>query len=161
MSKIPILFVIFNRPETTAKVFSAIRKYRPERLFVAADGPRYDREGETERCILAREAALRIDWPCEINTRLFSQNLGCRRAVSSAVSWFFDAVDEGIILEDDCLPSPDFFRFAAVMLERYRTEEKVMHISGVNFQDGRRRGNADAYYSTIPHIRMKFYMILI
>jgi hypothetical protein len=152
MSKIPILFLIFNRPETTRRVFDAIRAYRPERLFVAADGPRYQLEGETEKCMLAREAALRIDWPCEINTRLLSQNLGCRKAVSSAVDWFFSQADEGAILEDDCLPCPGFFRFAEAMLEHFRDDERVMHISGVNFQNGVKRGNADGFFSAIPHI---------
>lgn len=152
MNKKPVLFLIFNRPETTRRVFAAIREYRPERLFVAADGPRPDRQGESEQCRLAREAALQIDWPCELNTRLLPKNLGCRNAVSSAVSWFFDAADDGIILEDDCLPSPDFFRFTAAMLDHFRDETRVMHISGVNFQDGTRRGNADAFFSTIPHI---------
>ena len=152
MNKVPVLFLIFNRPETTRKVLAAIREYRPERLFIAADGPRRDRPEEREHCLLAREAALRIDWPCEINTRLLPENLGCRNAVSSAVSWFFDAVDEGIVLEDDCLPSSDFFRFASAMLEHYRNEPRIMHISGVNFQDGIMRGDASAFYSTIPHI---------
>ena len=152
MSKLPILFLIFNRPETTRRVFEAIRAYRPERLFVAADGPRYQLEGETERCMLAREAALRIDWPCEINTRLLSQNLGCRKAVSSAVDWFFSQVNEGAVLEDDCLPCPGFFCFAEKMLEHFRDDDRVMHVSGVNFQSGKRRGNADGFFSTIPHI---------
>ena len=152
MSKLPILFLIFNRPETTRRVFAAIRAYRPERLFIAADGPRSDRQGEAEMCRLAREAALRIDWQCEVTTRFLDANLGCRKAVSSAVGWFFSQVDEGAILEDDCLPCPGFFRFAETMLEHFRYDEQVMHVSGVNFQDGARRGAADGFFSTIPHI---------
>ena len=152
MSKLPILFLIFNRPETTRRVFAAIRAYRPERLFIAADGPRSDRQGEAEMCRLAREAALRIDWQCEVTTRFLDANLGCRKAVSSAVDWFFSQVDEGAILEDDCLPCPGFFRFAEAMLEHFRDDEHVMHVSGVNFQDGARRGAADGFFSTIPHI---------
>ena len=152
MGKLPILFLIFNRPETTRRVFSAIRAYRPEKLFIAADGPRPDRPGEAENCRLAREEAQKCDWPCEVKTRFLDANLGCRNAVSSAVSWYFSQVDEGVILEDDCLPCPDFFRFAETMLEHFRDDEKIMHISGVNFQDGVRRGNADGFFSTIPHI---------
>ncbi len=152
MKKTPVLFLIFNRPETTRRVFTAIREYRPERLFVAADGPRSGHPGEEERCRLARAAALACDWPCEVNTRLLPANLGCRNAVSSALNWFFGMVDEGIVLEDDCLPSPDFFRFAGIMLERYRDNPRIMHISGVNFQDGVKRGNSDIFFSTIPHI---------
>ena len=152
MSKLPILFLIFNRPETTRRVFSAIRAYRPERLFIAADGPHPDRAGEAELCRLAREEAQKCDWQCEVKTRFLNANLGCREAVSSAVSWYFSQVDEGVVLEDDCLPCPDFFRFAEAMLEHFRDDEKVMHVSGVNFQDGVRRGNADGFFSTIPHI---------
>ena len=152
MGKLPILFLIFNRPDTTRRVFDAIRAYRPERLFIAADGPRADRPGEAELCRRAREEALKCDWPCEVKTRLLDANLGCRDAVSSAVSWYFSLVDEGAILEDDCLPCPDFFRFAETMLERFRDDEMVMHISGVNFQNGVKRGAADGFFSTIPHI---------
>ena len=152
MGKLPVLFLIFNRPETTRRVFDAIRAYRPERLFIAADGPRPDRPGEAEMCRLTREEAQKCDWPCEVETRFLERNLGCRDAVSSAVSWYFSLVDEGTVLEDDCLPCPDFFRFAEAMLEHFRDDEKVMHVSGVNFQNGVRRGNADGFFSTIPHI---------
>ena len=152
MKKLPVLFIVFNRPETTRRVFSAIRDYRPARLFIAADGPRPDRPDDAERCRLAREAAQKCDWPCEVTTRFLERNLGCRNAVSSAVSWYFSQVDEGVVLEDDCLPCPNFFRFAEAMLERFRDDEQVMHISGVNFQDGVQRGEADGFFSTIPHI---------
>ena len=152
MGKLPILFLIFNRPKTTRRVFDAIRACRPEKLFIAADGPRPDRPGEAELCRLAREETQNCDWPCEVRTRFLDANLGCRDAVSSAPDWYLSQVDEGVILEDDCLPCPDFFRFAETMLEKFRDDEKVMHISGVNFQDGARRGNADGFFSTIPHI---------
>ena len=147
MNKKPVLFIIFNRPETTERVFSAIRAYRPERLFVAADGPRPDRPEDREKCAAAR-ALVKCDWPCEVHTRFLDANAGCRDAVSGGVSWFFEQVDAGIILEDDCLPCPDFFRFAEAALEHYRDDERVMHISGVNFQER----PAGAYFSTIPHI---------
>lgn len=152
MGKLPVLFLIFNRPETTRRVFDAIRAYRPEKIFIAADGPRPDRAGEAELCRLAREEAQKCDWPCEVKTRFLEHNLGCRDAVSSAVSWYFSQVDEGVVLEDDCLPCPDFFRFAEKMLEHFRDDEKVMHISGVNFQGGVRHGDVDGFFSTIPHI---------
>ena len=152
MDKLPVLFMIFNRPETTRRVAEALRAYRPERLFIAADGPRPDNPEDAENCRLARAAALDAGWECEVQTRFLDDNLGCRRAVSSAIDWFFSQVESGAVLEDDCLPAPDFFRFAALMLEHFRDNERVMHISGVNFQNGVRRGSADAFYSTIPHI---------
>ena len=147
MNKKAVLFIIFNRPETTEKVFAAIRAYRPEKLFVAADGPRPDRPDDAAKCAAAR-ALVKCDWPCEVYTRFLDANAGCRDAVSSGVGWFFAQVDEGIILEDDCMPCPDFFRFAEAALERYRDDERVMHISGVNFQ----QRPTGAYFSTIPHI---------
>ena len=115
------------------------------------DGPRNNRPGEEELCKLARKAA-DIDWPCEVKTRFLEHNLGCRQAVSSHIDWFFSQVDEGIIIEDDCLPSVDFFRFAAEMLDRYRDDDRIMHIAGANFQNGIKRGSGDWFFSHIPHI---------
>jgi hypothetical protein len=148
----PILFVVFNRPETTIKVFDAIRQARPQQLFVAADGPRTERPGEAEKCAETRKIAIAVDWPCEVKTLFREHNLGCRKAVSSAVNWFFENVEEGIILEDDCLPHPDFFRFCNELLDYYRHDERVMHISGNNFQFGRKRGEASYYFSRYAHI---------
>jgi len=149
----PVLLMLFNRPEPTAQVAGRIRELHPRRLFLAADGPREDRPGEAELCRAARDAALSaVDWQCELTTRFLDRNLGCRNAVSSHLDWFFDAAEEGIILEDDCLPAPDFFRFAAAMLDRYRQYERVMHIAGANFQNGIRRGSGDWFFSRIPHI---------
>ncbi len=131
----PVLFLIFNRPDTTTQVFEQIRKVQPTRLFIAADGPRADRDGEVELCEQARRIAEDVDWDCEIKTLYRDHNLGCRKAVSSAISWFFEQVEEGIILEDDCLPELSFFRFCAELLERYREDTRVMCISGESYGD--------------------------
>ena len=153
MLKTPILFLIFNRPETTVRVFSVIRGARPEQLFIAADGWREDKPGEKEKCLEARQSVLSmIDWPCEVVTLFRDKNLGCRQAVSSAIGWFFSQVEQGIILEDDCLPHQDFFYFCEEMLERYRYDERIMLISGDNFQFGRRRGQASYYFSHFTYI---------
>src|SRR5262245_4245058 len=122
----PVLFLIFNRPDTTAKVMEAIRSARPRRLYVAADGPRPQPPDEADRCEKAREIATAIDWPCHLHTLFRKQNLGCRKAVASAIDWFFDHEEEGIILEDDCFPSGDFFRFCELLLPRFRSEKRVM-----------------------------------
>jgi len=126
----PILFLTFNRPNTTAQVFEAIRAVRPARLYVAADGPRPDRPGEAERCADVRRIATSVDWPCEVRSLFREQNLGCRRAVSGAITWFFEHELEGIILEDDTLPDPSFFRYCNLLLERYRDVPEVMAICG-------------------------------
>lgn len=148
----PILFLIFNRIDTTKRVFDAIRKEKPKYLFVAADGPRSNRQDDIEKCMLTRRIIEDIDWPCDLQTLYRTENLGCRQAVSSAITWFFDNVEEGIILEDDCLPHRDFFSFCSLMLETYRTNPIVKHITGGNFQFGRKRGEASYYFSRIAHI---------
>jgi len=104
-----VLFLVFNRPGTTAKVFEAIRKARPPRLYVAADAARASREGEAERVALVREIATDVDWPCEVLTLFREENLGCKYAVSDGITWFFEHEEQGIILEDDCLPNQSFF----------------------------------------------------
>lgn len=147
----PVLFLIFNRPDQTVQVFAAIRAVRPARLYIAADGPRLDRSGEAERCTRAREIATAVDWPCEVRTLFRDTNLGCKRAVSGALDWFFGAEEAGIVLEDDCLPHPDFFRFCDALLDRYAGDERVSVITGDNFQRGRRRGDASYYFSKYNH----------
>lgn len=152
MLNCPVLFLIFNRPDTTKQVFEAIRKARPRQLFVAADGARTDVHGEIGRCDATREIIAGVDWDCEVKTLFREENLGCKMAVSSAITWFFEHVEHGIILEDDCLPSDSFFTFCADLLERYKDEERIMMISGDNFQDGIRRGTASYFFTQIPHI---------
>ncbi len=126
----PILFLVFNRPDTTRRVFEAIRNARPERLYLAADGVRTSRPGETERVNEVRQIVSNVDWPCEVKTLFRETNLGCKKAVSSAISWFFEHEPEGIILEDDCVPHAQFFSFCAELLERYRDDERISVISG-------------------------------
>lgn len=133
--QVPVLFIIFNKREETKRVFNAIRNQQPKQLFIAADGPRPEKEGEAKKCCYVREWVLsNIDWECEVKTSFHDHNIGCGRAPSQAVSWFFEHVSEGIILEDDCLPGEAFFRFSEILLERYRYNPKISIISGNNFQ---------------------------
>ncbi len=148
----PVLFLIFNRPDVTQRVFNAIRLAKPRQLFVSADGARTDNKTDAEKCAETRAVIKQVDWDCEVKTFFRDQNLGCRRAVSSGIDWFFQNVEEGIILEDDCLPHSDFFNFCETLLEKYRNEPKVMHITGGNFQSGKQRGSASYYFSGISHI---------
>ncbi|XDD51557.1 glycosyl transferase [Leptospira sp. WS92.C1] len=106
---------------------------RPTRLYVAADGPRESRPAESIFCEEVRSIFKSIDWDCEIKTLYRDKNIGCRLAVSKGIDWFFENEEEGIILEDDCLPSEDFFRFCSIMLNEYRNHTRIMHISGTNF----------------------------
>jgi len=148
----PVLFLVFNRPETTKRVFESIRQARPRQLFLAADGPRTNVQGEAEKCAAVREIVSQVDWDCEVQTLFRDRNLGCKGAVSSAIDWFFEYVEAGIILEDDCLPSDTFYGFCSELLSRYADDERVMMISGDNFQDGHLRGSASYFFSRIPHI---------
>jgi hypothetical protein len=134
-TEVPILFLVFNRPETTARVMEAIRAARPGRLYVAADGPREGKAGETGLCAEVRRLATQVDWPCQVRTLFREDNSGCREAVSSAITWFFEQEPEGIILEDDCLPSMDFFFYCTELLERFRDDERVMAICGSAYAD--------------------------
>jgi len=128
----PVLFLVFNRPETTRQVFQAIRLAKPPKLYIAADGPRVGREAEERACIEVRQIASAVDWPCEVKTLFRSSNLGCKHGVSSGVSWFFSHEPEGIILEDDVLPLPTFFDFCEELLERYRNDVRVSMVTGSN-----------------------------
>jgi len=150
--KTAVLFLVFNRPESTAQVFDAIRKAKPPRLYVAADGPRDDCAGEPERVAKVREISTAVDWPCELKTLFRDKNLGCKHAVSGGISWFFEHEEQGIILEDDCLPHPDFFPFCETLLDRYANDDRVWVITGDNFQNGMQRGDASYYFSHYPHI---------
>lgn len=131
--KIAVLFLIFNRPDVTKEVFEAIRQAQPPRLYIAADGPRHHRIGEIEKCEETRKIIGQIDWPCQIKTLFRTENLGCKRAVSSAITWFFEQEEEGIILEDDCLPAQSFFWYCQELLERYRHDERIGQIAGTCF----------------------------
>jgi hypothetical protein len=143
----PVAFVVFNRPETTERVFRAIAAARPRTLLVVADGPRADRPGEGELCQRTRAIATAVNWPCDVRTNFAPANLGCGRRVSSGLDWVFSEVDRAVVLEDDCLPAPDFFPFCSAMLDRYADDPRVMHVSGANFQFGRRRGPYSYYFS--------------
>ena len=148
----PLLLIAWRRPHTLRQVIDAIRPLAPIRMYVACDGPNPERPGEAEKVAATRRVIEQeIDWPCQIE-RLYSDvNQGCRVGVSRAISWFFDQVEEGIILEDDCVPHPDFFIYCTSLLERYRHDMRVWCISGNNFQDGQWRGDGSYYFSRYNH----------
>lgn len=141
----PIVFLIFNRPETTERVFDRIAEARPKKLFVIADGPRHAEEAE--KCARARRIVERVDWDCEVETRFSETNLGCRKNVGQGLEWAFSQVEEAIILEDDCLPDATFFPFCELMLERYREDERVMLIAGTNPFPELSRNGASYHFS--------------
>jgi len=145
MNEISIAYIIFNRPRHTIETFAAIRRARPTKLFIIADGPRVGHPTDVERCKAVRDIVENIDWPCEVHRNYADQNLGLKRRVSSGLDWVFAEVDRAIILEDDCLPHPDFFTFCSDLLERYQNDDRVSVVTGNNYQNGKKRG-AEAYY---------------
>lgn len=148
----PILFLIFNRPDTTERVFEEIRKAQPPRLYIAADGPRANRPGEKEICEKTRAIAQKVDWDCEVKTLFQDENFGCGKAVSQAITWFFDNEPEGIILEDDILPHPDFFPYCDELLDRYRDNKEIGIIAGHNHIYTNLNRDSSYGFLVVPHI---------
>ena len=152
MFKTPILFLIFIREDTTQKVFDAIRQQKPKYLFVAADGARKNKPDEAEKCRRVRNIIKQVDWDCELQTLFREENLGCKMAVSSAINWFFEQVEQGIILEDDCLPDPSFFPYCEELLNRYKEDTRIGHIGGNNFFPGNIEMEGSYDFCSFSHI---------
>jgi hypothetical protein len=148
----PVLFLVFNRPDSTRRVFQEIKAAKPKRLYIAADGPRPGKAMDIALCNEVKMIVADIHWDCEVKTVFNEENKGCKMSVSSAIDWFFDQEDEGIVLEDDCLPAPSFFYFCDRLLEKYRTDKNIFCITGSNLQKGHQRGNASYYFSQLSNI---------
>ncbi|MEB3266328.1 MAG: glycosyltransferase family 2 protein [Cyanobacteriota bacterium] len=148
----PVLLLAWRRPDCTRQVIDALRAVRPGRLYVACDGPAPQRPGEAALVKATRDQiTAAVDWPCQVN-RLFSEtNQGCQLGVSRAISWFFAQEEEGVVLEDDCVPHPDFLAYCGALLDRYRHDSRVWCISGTNHQHGQWRGDGSYYFSRYNH----------
>jgi hypothetical protein len=151
-TKSAVLFIVFNRPDTTKQVFDQIRRAQPKRLYITADGPRINRVGEDLKCAETKALVLAgIDWDCEVKTLFREQNVGPKEAISSAIDWFFENETEGIILEHDCLPADSFFTFCDTLLEKYRFDQRIWLISGSNLLKGKKWGEASYYFSHLTN----------
>lgn len=148
-----VLFLVFNRLDTTKQVFEAIRQAKPPRLYVAADGARASKEGEADKAQAVRDYIMQnIDWECDVKTLFRDQNLGCKYAVSGGINWFFKHEEKGIILEDDCLPNFSFFKFCEKMLLKYDRNKNIMHINGLNWQNVSETDASSYFFSKYPGI---------
>ena len=153
MFSTPVLLIIFNRPKQTALMLNSLAARQPEVLYVAADGPRANNASDAVLCAETRALIEeKVTWKCEVKKLFLDENYGCGKAVSNAITWFFKHNEYGIILEDDCLPDPTFYGFCEQLLLKYRHDQKVMHIGGSNFQQGKKRGDADYYFSAEVHV---------
>lgn len=148
----PVVVIIFNRPEKTKELLSVIARVKPKKLLIIADGPRSFSTTDTELCQQARNITNQVNWNCEILRNYSDINLGCRDRIFTGLSWVFENVSEAIILEDDCIPEHEFFRYCSELLEKYRNNERIGMISGDNFQNGIKRGSSDYYFSKYCHI---------
>jgi hypothetical protein len=149
--KTPVVLVLFNRPHTTEKVFQSIRRAKPSQLFLVADGPRPDRPDDIEKCRATRAVVAQVDWDCQVFQNYSDINLGCGKRLPTGLDWVFDQVEEAIILEDDCVPHPTFFRFCDELLEHYRDDQRVASISGQNVQFGQLSMPNSYYFSRYNH----------
>ncbi len=146
----PVVLLVYKRPELTRKVVRSLRKIRPGVVLVVADGPKDESERvqtDATRRVIREE----IDWPCDCRFNEAERNLGLANRVSSGITWALDSQERVVILEDDCVPSTSFFRFAEEMLDRYRNERRVSVVTGNNFQRGVKRGKGSYYFSMFPH----------
>ena len=151
MFEVPILLIVFNRPQAAQKVFNELKKIKPKYLFVAADGLRPDKPDDVLKCEATREIFKQIDWPCELKTLFRDKNRGCGHGPAEAITWFFEQVEAGIILEDDCVPSAGFFPYCSTLLERYKEDETIFMISGTNALKSWRRRRSSYFYSLMGH----------
>jgi len=133
MAHIPVLMIVFNRPQPARQVFAALRAQRPPRLYIAADGPRPGRDGDLRNCAEVRRLSEEVDWPCEVRTLFQEANLGLGLGVRRAMDWFFAQEEVGAILEDDCVPHRDFLSYCEWALDKYRDDRRVWHVGGNNF----------------------------
>ena len=146
----PVLLIIFNREDTARQVFERIRDARPPRLYIAADGPRDGIINDSDKCAATRQVVEVVDWPCDVHRLYRDENLGCGLGPAKAISWFFDHEEQGIVLEDDCLPHPDFFSYCDDLLSRYRNDDRISVISGRN-PFGRYQEGSGSYFLSALH----------
>lgn len=149
---ISVCLLAFNRPDTTRLVFERIAEVQPSRLFVVTDGPRPGNADDEQKCAEVARIVQGVDWPCVVETNAAPKNLGLRRRVVSGLDWLFERTEQAVILEDDCLPDPTFFRFCEELLDRYQDDERIMSISGNNFQGTQGMRDESYYFSRFPHI---------
>jgi hypothetical protein len=148
----PVAFIIFNRPDKTKKVFEEIRKIKPAELFIIADGPKKNDDEDNHLCLETRDIVEKIDWDCKVHKDYSNNNIGLRKRVSTGLNWVFEHTEEAIILEDDCVPHPTFFRFCEELLDYYRNEEKIMAISGTNFISLQKPENNSYFFSAFVNV---------
>lgn len=131
----PVLLIAFNRPETTQKVFNAIRIAKPKKLYFAVDAPRVQFPEDQNNVEQVKDIINQVDWDCEVFTRFAQTNQGCGPGPYNAITWAFENEEKLIILEDDCVPAKSFFNYCYELLEKYKNDERIWMISGNNYNE--------------------------
>ncbi|MDR3047630.1 MAG: hypothetical protein LBU51_08495 [Bacteroidales bacterium] len=149
MFKVPVLIVIYNRVENTHNLFQILRKIKPEKLYVAGDGALHNDRQDYINCMKTRHVFM-PEWKCNLQLLFNDEHLGKSKQVWQAINWFFTHEPEGIILFDDMLPNDDFFYYCEELLEKYRNNPKIVHISGTNFHNKKEKTDNSYYFSAYP-----------
>src|SRR6185436_5151543 len=150
---VPILLVTYKRLDTTQKVLEKIAEIKPAQLYISSNAPNPANPGENEKVLAVRSMIeKRVDWPCDLKKLYRTDHVKAGISISSAINWFFENVEEGIILEDDTLPAQSFFNFCKVLLDKYRHEPKVKIIGGSNYSNREIECKSTYYFTAFPHI---------
>lgn len=144
--KSPVLFMVFNRPDKTQKVWDQIAEAKPTKLYVSADGPRDMINGDKIKCQIVRDIVCQVDWDCDVKYLFHDRNLGCSLAGKTAFDWVFSQEETMIELEDDTIPSLSFFKYMDQVLEKYKDNEDIGYVTGQNFM-GIQSGTASYFFS--------------
>ena len=146
-----LLLLLFNRPETTHKLFQKLKIFKPKKIYINIDGPREKNLNDKKLCTEVEKITNDISWDCKVFKKINEKNKGCRSSVSEAINWFFQYENSGIILEDDCIPSSKFFEFCERMLKKFENNNQIKVVSGSNFHDNKKFGEGDYYFSKYAH----------
>lgn len=144
---VPVLLIFFNRPEKIGTVFEQVKKARPTRLYLYQDGARENRVDDEENVRACREAVCDIDWNCEVHRLFQTKNYGCDPSEYIAQKWMFSYEEMGIILEDDDVPAQALFPFFRELLIKYKDDNRVAIICGMNNYDVEKEVRESYFFS--------------
>ena len=149
---IAVLILFFNRPALLKKVFEQVKIARPSRLYLFQDGAREGRPDDVENVRKCREIVADIDWDCEVHINYQEKNNGCDPSEYISQKWMFETEEMGIILEDDDVPSQSFFPFCKELLEKYKDDDRISMICGMNNTEVTDYCPYDYFFSTTGSI---------
>lgn len=143
----PVLLITFNRPNHTRMVLNAIKRHQPKHMYIFQDGARIGNTEDELKCLAVRSVIQELlDWDCDLKTLYADYNLGCGPGPAKGITWFFEHVEQGIIIEDDAIPADDFFGYAEELLNYYNNDTHIRAIGSMKV-DERRYGDASYYFS--------------